>query len=1234
MERLAQLLIEQGPRMGECIDLPELPAVIGRLPSAEVRIDDERISRMHARISRRGGGFVIEDLGSSNGTFVNGQRLTAAQPLQDGDQVGLGPNIRLRFALPSPAGRPDATVVMPAGQRAPSRLDPVAATMVQPAEAASLAGHQVAPRPEPPATEPPHLIVTMADGTSSRHALTVAEMSIGRASDNDIVVDSPVVSRQHFRLARRAEGYVLEPLPSASNPVRLAGRSLAKAEPLRDGIELTIGHTLPEHQVTFRYETPAAASEATRFMPAQTQFVSRPPEAGPAAADAGAENQTLIGQAMPSGPETPPLLVVTVAGQPPQTHSLSEGEVAIGRAPDNGVVIPHEAVSRYHARLKWLHDGYELIPSDKATNPLYLDGKLVSEPMRLHHGSRLRIGSAHAGELVSLVYLLPGEEDGAVAPQTILFEEKTLLAIGRDKSNDIVLSAPSVSRFHAQVERVGQRYRLRDLRSSNGTFVNGQAAEGDVWLKPGDNVRIGPYRFVLGVDRLTEYDESHGLRVEAVGLNKWVRKDLNILQDISLVFRPCEFVVVVGQSGGGKSTLVDAIAGYRPASHGRVYVNEVDVYANFDAIRSNIGFVPQKDIIHMELTVYQALDYAAQLRMPPDTSREERHRRVMEVLEDLDLAHRKDVQVSGLSGGQQKRVSIGVELLTKPGLFFLDEPTSGLDPGTETALMQLMRRLADQGRTIILVTHATKNVMLADKVVFLARGGYLAWFGPPEEALAYFDQYRTDRERRTKEIEFDDIYNLLDDPAQGTAVEWAERFRQHPAYRDYVDQPLDKRQKPESRPAAAPARVRRPQQISGLRQFLVLSARNLKILTRDRFSLALMLLAAPIISSLDFVLASGMGRNPFAFLDGDMNKVIVSLIVLTNNAILVGGLSQMRELVKERDIYRRERLVNLRIIPYIMSKLWIAIVLALYMAGVFVLIRHLAFQMPGGSQEVLFIYVTMFLLITAGMMLGLFASALAPNSNTAPLLLILFLIPQIVLSGAMVPLPSAATSPASSRWAFQAIMAITGGGSDVARDVCWELPEEEKKLMTTAFKNQHCNCMGTNVVRQESCAFPGVGELYDEAIDKPDPAEPVLRAQEPGAFVLPPEPERPADPNDALALQQYLQALLAYNDTVTQLRQAYEGELATYRVEQELHQVRLAAYQADLAELELLRAAASGSAEARIGFFYDDYGWTFVDKSDDAAYLRTLLTAWAAQLTIILVLFTGTIIMQKRRDVA
>lgn len=166
---------------------------------------------------------------------------------------------------------------------------------------------------------------------------------------------------------------------------------------------------------------------------------------------------------------------------------------------------------------------------------------------------------------------------------------------------------------------------MRDLGSTNGTFVNDQPMKAKTWRKPGDTIRAGPNRFVLGQDCLSKYDQAGGLRVEVLGLNKWVRADLNLLKDISLIFRPREFGVVVGQSGG-----------------------------------------------------------------------------------------------------QQKRVAIGVELLTRPGLFFLDEPSSGLDPGTETALLHLMRRLPDQGRTIILITYATKNVMLADQAVFLARGGYLA----------------------------------------------------------------------------------------------------------------------------------------------------------------------------------------------------------------------------------------------------------------------------------------------------------------------------------------------------------------------------------------------------------------------------------------------------------------------------------------------------------------------------
>ena len=533
--------------------------------------------------------------------------------------------------------------------------------------------------------------------------------------------------------------------------------------------------------------------------------------------------------------------------------------------------------------------------------------------------------------------------------------------------NDVVLSSPNVSRFHAQVERVGQRYRVVDLHSSNGTFVNGERVDGAMWLKPDDSIRIGQYRFVMGKDQLAKYDDSNGLNVDVIRLNKWVRKDLNILQNISVAFKPREFIVVVGQSGGGKSTFVDAVAGYRPATPpSRVLVNDIDIYTHFDAIRNEIGFVPQKDIIHMELTIYQALDYTARLRMPADTTKEERHKRVMEVLEDLDLTHRKDVQVSGLSGGQQKRVSIGVELLTKPGLFFLDEPTSGLDPGTETALMQLMRRLADQGRTIILITHATKNVMLADKVIFLARGGYLAWFGPPEEALEYFDGYRSERDRRAGKIEFDEIYAILDDSSHGKAEDWAKRYRESKAYQKYISKPLEgKLSAGQALPGPAPKQAVRktgssaPRQVSALNQFLILSARNVKILTRDRFALGLMLATAPLVSLLDVILALLLGRNPFSFNTGAMANVMITLFLLTMNGVMVGGISQMREIVKEQEVYKRERLVNLQILPYVLSKVWVAALLGLYQAAIYTIVHYLAFDMPGGPVEFFQVYITL-----------------------------------------------------------------------------------------------------------------------------------------------------------------------------------------------------------------------------------------------------------------------------------
>jgi ABC-type multidrug transport system ATPase subunit/pSer/pThr/pTyr-binding forkhead associated (FHA) protein len=1104
---LDHLLITKGPRAGEEIILENLPLTIGRMKPADAVIDVGSISRNHARISRTASGYIIEDLGSSNGTFVNGERvqLQAKRQIADNDTIRLGSDVELRLVIAS--------------------VESANATIIE--------------KP-----------------VDSNKTISMAPA--------DAPVDTPVA----------------EPASDSSN---------------------------------------------------RTMAMQAPP-------DAGTSNKTMAMQApVVSTPAStpPPQLVVNESGQEAKIYTLTASRIRIGRQADNDVVLNNRFVSRAHAELEKRGNDYWLIPSSNLSNSLILDGQPVMEPTRLRHGAKIRIGGYAPGEVVALDFLSPLSESGLGSQQSIQFTENRLMKIGRNKDNDIVIPAPTVSQYHAEVEKIGKRFRLRDLRSSNGTFVNGKAISGETWVQPGDAIQIGPYRFVVDEHEFAQFDQSEGgVRIDVVGLNKWVNGNkLNILQDISLVFQPKEFIVVVGQSGGGKSTLVDAIAGYRPATHGRVVVNgTIDVYKEFDAIRSTIGFVPQKDIIHMELTVFQALDYAARLRMPADTTVAERHKRIEEVMEDLDLAHRRDTTISRLSGGQQKRVSIGVELITKPGLFFLDEPTSGLDPGMETELMRLMRRLADQGRTVVMITHATKNVMLADKVVFLARGGYLSWFGPPEEALAYFDQYRSERERRASPMEFDNIYTLLDQPELGSAPDWASRYKNDPAYKKYIAEPLIGQS---SAPAKTAAKPQKRKAASAIRQFFILSDRNIKIMTRDKFSLILLILVAPLMASLDFVLSSGVGRAPTSFNNGTFNEMITTLISITNTSVLVGGLAMMRELVKERDIYKRERLVNLQLSSYILSKVWIAFVLAIYQAACFTVFRYLAFDMPGGSEEFVFFFVTEFLLVLSGTMVGLFCSALAPNGNAAPLLLILFIIPQMVLSGALVQLPETATAIAPMRWAFQSFIGISGVGSDVAGDACWrDLTKEQRDDLTLDQKNAQCKCMGENALYEKNCNFPGLGKYYTDALDTPDPSKPVDPGPQPQEPDLPPAPASPTgeEANNVLALQKYLNDSGDYNNKATELQDEYKKEIDVWQDKQEIYKDDLKTYQVDITDLKVKRATAVGSAESTVERFKDQYGWTFVDKTDREAYLQMLIKTWIAQMIICLVLFIGTIIMQKRAE--
>ncbi|HEX75185.1 MAG TPA: FHA domain-containing protein [Dehalococcoidia bacterium] len=1030
-------------------------------------------------------------------------------------------------------------------------------------------------------------------GEVSEYPLTQPITAIGRSADNQVVLSDELVSRHHAKLEWIQGVPQIIDLGSA-NGTLVNGNEIEPrvAFSLKDGDVIGIG----DLTMTFRLSPPT--KKAPVF---------------------AAEERTVV--LTEEGltfrfPTAPNLIVTTSRGT--QEFPLTKDTLTIGRDPANDIVIENQVVSRHHAKLQLTSDGYEITDLG-STNGLTFKSARISEKL-LSGGDVLWIT-----ESVSLAYKAPAAPaevlETAAAPEKLDVKGQATVTIGRSQDNDVVLSHPAVSRKHARIVRHDpeRTYVIEDLGSSNGTFVNGERVVRLKRLNPGDIIRVGPVKLVYTVEVLEKLDESQNLCVDAIHLNQFVSANVNLLQDISLGIDPNEFVAIVGGSGTGKSTLLKALNGFNPASEGSVLINGDDLYRNSDAHRAQFGYVPQEDIVHKELTVYEALDYSAQLRLPTDTTPADRHQRINEVLDTLGLAERKNLPVRKLSGGELKRVSIGVELLTKPGLFCLDEATSGLDPNIENQLMRILRNLSDQGHTVLLVTHATQNVMLCDQVAFLARGGYLAYYGPPDEALTYFEVE-----------EFDAIYAKLE--TELTPKAWAERYRQSAQYQKYIKARLTEKLIAPSEAPRRPARLG-PQSkyISSLAQLFILSHRNMSILLRDRMALILMLALAPIISTLYFVIWKPGLFEPAG---GDAGVIISNLFMAAIVGCLLGALSSMREIVKEADIYRRERMVTLKIAPYVLSKLWIAALLAIYQSAVFLFFIRLSGDWPSASLMIP-VYFTLTLAIFAGTLLGLLASAISPNQNVTPLLVLLFIVPQIIFGGI---LPKAALGTAgetvsnamTTKWGFESLINISGMGKDIANCSCWQMTKEERDKLTEEDKAS-CNCMGVNIFSK--CNFPGIRDSYHPAIDQPEPLQPVEPDEPP-----PPPDEPPAKPSnppphpgspppkppttllliDPIAywqqmemwnmgmavwqneMNQYAEAMKAWEgemgeygeemkDWEAKMRQ-YQEDMETYQEEMAKYQEDMEVWQGEYQEWKENRATAIGEAEAKITGFYNKHG--------------------------------------------
>ncbi len=734
---------------------------------------------------------------------------------------------------------------------------------------------------------------------------------------------------------------------------------------------------------------------------------------------------------------------------------LDQNMYRLGRNPawSDAKNIPSnwEVMSRHHAVLHREKNGYRIYDGDGqgklSSNGLWVDRvRIKASGHLLTHGTQLEIGQDPQNHIV-ISYFDPDRSESTAIPSKRRLNLSKIkewpVELGREPNPNryasMQLDAPTISRFHATIVPNPQGgYKLVDL-STNGTFVNSQPVAKSVQLKEGDTIQIGPFTLILRGDILELYDRGNQIRLDAHNLYRTAldqeKKEKVILNQISLPIEPGQLVALVGGSGTGKSTLL----GIAPTQTGTVYINGKDLRQNFDIYRSQIGYVPQDDIVYSDLTVTEVLTYSCQLRLPPETNVQQA---VAEALKQVKLDFVKDNFVRDLSGGQRKRVSIAVELLADPKLFFLDEPTSGLDPGLDKAMMELLRNLANQGRTVILVTHATANLAVCDRVAFLGRGGRLCYFGPPEETMQFFG-VQPDLKY------FADIYLKLEAGHDPEAVDqvvkrWASKFRANSEpYNNYVkaalsfdpSHPSEGEEKTIAsvtpvgkQPVSGKAKVKHH---SGFKQLGVLSRRYLQLTGRDRANLAWSLLPAPVGIILT---ALTIGRTPFVASDPpamtqapDALKV---LFVFTFAALLAGLLSSLPEIVKEASVYLRERLVNLGLIPYLTSKLLVRSALAVIQTLSIVLIILIFFQSPSPELIPWFLglSITTFLTILTALSLGLAISALARTASAAMNSLTLILLPQIIFSGVLFNLEGAFGTLVSwltiSRWSVGAYGAL------------------------------------------------------------------------------------------------------------------------------------------------------------------------------------------------------------------
>lgn len=705
--------------------------------------------------------------------------------------------------------------------------------------------------------------------------------------------------------------------------------------------------------------------------------------------------------------------------------------VTIGRAPHMSVVVDDPLVSRDHAVLTW-DDGWTLADNGSA-NGVFVHGDRIAQPVPIDTEVEVRLGDRRTGPVLTVI---PQQDDGEWDLEED-FDDRTIvgsnadrppvrragpasavgavspaasevqrggLSIGRTAENHFAVDDPLASRRHAKLVSASDGLAIEDLGSVNGTFVNGVRTKYSL-LREGDVVTVGNTDFVVSSGTLEErepFADQAGIALHGVGFV--IEGDKQLLVDVTMSAAPGSLTAVIGPSGAGKSTLAKIIAGSAQPSAGVVEFEGRNLHAEFQSLRSRIGLVPQDDVLHRLLTVRQALRYAAELRLPTDTTREDRERVIDGVLDELSLTSHAETRIDRLSGGQRKRASVALELLTSPTLLILDEPTSGLDPALDRQVMALLRQLADGGRVVLVVTHSVAYLDMCDQVLLLAPGGKTAFCGHPggvEAALGSSD--------------WAEIYDRVTlDPDRAFAAH------------QKANPPEPVPERGEYEPPG------RPPHTSFGKQASTVARRQLRLIRADRGYL-IFLIALPFVLGVISSFVSGdaglAGHTP-----NDLDEALQILVLLVLGACFMGLTLTIRDLVGERTIYHRERAVGLLAPSYLVAKIGVFAMVTTLQSAILVGIVLMGKPGPGSGALLRWGGIEIFVAIAstaiACVVTGLLLSSVARSSEQVMPMLVVMIMLQLVMSGGLIditgrPVLSQVSWLFPGRWGFAATASTT-----------------------------------------------------------------------------------------------------------------------------------------------------------------------------------------------------------------